>query len=99
MSRRIDDVDRQVTVTDRGVLREDRDALLALEVHRVEHSLVDRALVGLVLGECAGLPQHRVDQSRLAMIDMSDDREIAQVGTDGHDIPGYGSAQALMAVS
>ena len=38
---RVDDVDLRLAVADRGVLGEDRDALLALEVHRVHHPLGD----------------------------------------------------------
>ena len=67
-------------VPDRGVLREDRDALLALEVHRVHDPVVDRALVGLVGREGPGLPEHRVDERGLAVVDVGDDRDVAQVG-------------------
>ena len=38
---RVDDVELHVAVGHGGVLREDRDALLALEVHRVHDTLVD----------------------------------------------------------
>ena len=51
---RVDDVDLHAAVADRRVLGEDRDALLALEVHRVHDALGDV----LVLAERAGLPQH-----------------------------------------
>ena len=33
----------------------------------------------LVLAERAGLPEHRVDQRRLPMVDVRDDRDVAQV--------------------
>ena len=69
---------RRAGVADRGVLGEDRDALLALEVAGVHRPLVD------VLGWCAeraGLPQHRVDERGLAVVDVGDDRDVAQVGT------------------
>src|SRR4029450_9205666 len=36
---RVDDVELDAPVADRGVLGEDRDALLALEVHRVHDAL------------------------------------------------------------
>jgi hypothetical protein len=29
--------------------------------------------------ESAGLPEHRIDQCRLAMVDVRDDRDIAKV--------------------
>src|SRR5205085_8144171 len=59
----------------RGVLREDRDPLLALEIHRVEHAR-GHVLAG---AEGAGLPQHRVDERRLAVVDVRDDRDVADV--------------------
>ena len=60
---------------DGRVLGEDRDALLALEVDRVEDALADV----LVLAERAGLPEHRVDERRLAVVDVRDDRDVAEV--------------------
>ena len=62
-------------VVDRGVLGEDRDAALALERVRVHHA-VDDDLVG---AEDAALVQHGVDQSGLAVVDVGDDRDVADV--------------------
>jgi len=70
---------RRAAVVDRRVLGEDRDALLALEVTRVEGALVH---VG-VLAERAGLPQHLVHERGLAVVDVRDDRDVAQVGARG----------------
>ena len=80
VARRVDDVDLDVAVPDRGVLGEDRDALLALQVHRVHHALRDV----LVLAERAGLPEHRVDERRLAVVDVRDDGDVADVAAEGH---------------
>ena len=80
MPRRVDDVDLRPAVVDGGVLGEDRDALLALEVHRVEHTLGDV----LVHAERAGLPQHRIDERRLSVVDVSDDRDVPDVVALGH---------------
>ena len=77
---RVDDVDLDPAVVHGGVLRQDRDALLTFEVHRVHDALRDV----LVLAERAGLPQHRVDQGRLAVVDVSDDRDVAQVFAEWH---------------
>ena len=77
---RVDDVELYARVVDRGVLGEDRDPLLALEVHRVHHPLGDV----LPLAEGAGLPQHLVDQGRLAVVDVGDDRDVPQVVSSGH---------------
>src|SRR5206468_2664688 len=56
----------------------------------VHDPLVDAALVSLVSREGAGLPEHGVDEGRLAMVDVGDDRDVAEVIALGHDIPGYG---------
>ena len=58
-----------------GVLREDRDALLALEVTRVHDALGDV----LVRPERAGLPEHGVDERGLAVVDVRDDGDVPQV--------------------
>src|SRR6478735_8775344 len=70
-------------VVHRGVLREDRDALLALEVTGVHRALVDV----LVLAERAGLPEHLVDEGGLAVVDVGDDGDVADVraGLHGHE--------------
>ena len=78
---RVDDVEDHVAVANRRVLGENRDALLALEVVRVHDPLVD-VLVG---AERAGLPQERVDQRGLAVVDVGDDRNIAQIRARGHE--------------
>ena len=78
---RVDDVDLHAAVADGGVLRQDRDALLALEVHRVHDALGDV----LVLAEGAGLPEHRVDERGLAVVDVGHDGHVADVVTGGHD--------------
>jgi hypothetical protein len=72
---RVDDVDRQPAVLDRGVLREDRDALLALQVVGVHDALVD---VGM-RAERVRLPEHRVDQRGLAVVDVRHDGDVADV--------------------
>ena len=79
---RVDDVEADVAVVDRRLLGEDRDALLALEVPRV-HDAVDH---GLVRAEGAGLAEHRVDERGLAVVDVGDDGDVAQVvaGAGGH---------------
>ena len=37
----------------------------------------------LVLAEDAGLPEHRVDERRLAVVDVGDDGDVADVVADG----------------
>src|SRR5207302_7420342 len=62
----------EVVIVDGGTLREDRNAALALEVGVVERALFHP----LVRAERAALMQQPVDQGRLAMVDVSDDRNI-----------------------
>jgi hypothetical protein len=76
---RVDDVQLDVAVADRRVLGEDRDALLALEVHRV-HDAIGDVLIG---AEGAGLPEHGVDERRLAVVDVGDDGDVAEVVSGG----------------
>ena len=76
---RVDDVDRVVFVFDAAVLRENRDAALALEIVRVHHAIGH----GLVVTEDAGLTQHGVDQSGLAVIDVGDDGDVSKL-LSGH---------------
>src|SRR6202040_4014702 len=59
-------------------LRLDGDAALALDVHGIEH-LLDH----LALGEAAGELDQPVGQGRFAVVDMRDDREVADVVDGG----------------
>ena len=81
----VDDVDPRPQEVDGRVLGHDGDALLALEVDRVHHSL-GHVLVG---AEGAALPEHRVHQRGLAVVDVGDDGEVA------HVVSGLGSQTVL----
>ena len=76
VARRVHDVDDHVLVVDRGVLREDRDAPLLLELSRVHDELVHV----LTDPEGAALLQQGVDEGRLAVIDVRHDGDRAPVG-------------------
>ena len=54
---------------------EDGDAALAFEVAGIHHALGD----ALVLAEGAGLLQQAVDERRLAVVDVGDNGDIAQL--------------------
>jgi hypothetical protein len=86
--RGVDDVHPDLADLDRGLLGEDRDALLALQVHRVHHAIDDR----LVLAERPRLAEHRVDERGLAVVDVGDDRDVAKVASDGRAGGGLGRA-------
>ena len=60
---------------DRGRLGEDGDAALALEVVGIHRALGH----ALVLAEGAGLLQQAVDQRGLAVVDVGDDGDVAEV--------------------
>ena len=76
----VDDVDPRAAPDDRGALGQDGDAALALQVVAVHRPLGHH----LVVAERAGLAEQLVDQGGLAMVDMGDDRDVA----DLHDWPG-----------
>jgi hypothetical protein len=78
----VDDVDgdglavgRRAVVGNRGVLREDGDALFALQVTGVHDTVLN-----LTMGsEGVGLLEHGVDQGGLAVVNVCDDRDVAQI--------------------
>ena len=72
---RIDDIDAGVLPEDRGDLRQDGDATLALEVAGIERALGD----ALVVAERARLLQQPVDERGLAMVDVGDDGDVAEI--------------------
>ena len=88
MAGRIDDVDVHALPRDRRVLREDRDAALPLEGEGVHHPLGHR----LIGAEDAGLPEQRIDERRLPVVDVGDDADVAHVGAAGHGRLARGSA-------
>ena len=69
----IADVDLDVVVEDRGVLGKDGDTALALQFVRV-HDPLDHSFVGT---EGAALLEHGIDQRGLAVINVSDDSDVA----------------------
>jgi hypothetical protein len=79
VTRGVDDVQAGSRVIDGRLLGEDRDALLALQVARVEDA-IDH---GLVRAERARLAEHRVDEGRLAVVDVGDDGNVAQGARHG----------------
>ena len=74
----VDDCDRSVGVVavHGGVLGQDGDALFLFQV-----TAVHDAFMGVVaaVGQGAGLPQHRIDQGGLAVVDVGDDGDIAEI--------------------
>jgi hypothetical protein len=75
MTRRVDDVDLDPSIANRGRLGEDGDALLPLEVVGVHDQFADL----FVRSEDVRLLEQGIDQRRLAMVDVGDDGDISQV--------------------
>ena len=69
---------RRAVPLDAGALGEDGDPALFLEVVRIHRPLLD----ALVVAEGARLAEELVDERRLAVIDVRDDRHVAQVHVD-----------------
>ncbi len=72
---RVHDVDADVVPDDRSGLGQDGDAALAFLVVRIHHAFGGL----LVLAEQAGLFQQAVDERGLAVVDMGDDGDVAQL--------------------
>jgi hypothetical protein len=70
----VDDVDAGAVPVDRGDLGENGDAAFAFEIVGIHRPFRH----ALVLAEGAGLLQQAIDQSGLAMVDVGDDRQVAQ---------------------
>ncbi len=75
MAGRIDDIDGDAVVLDAGILGKDGDATLSLQVIGIEHAFGKL----LVLMEDVGLAQHAIDQGRLAVVDMGNDGDVADI--------------------
>ncbi len=71
VTRRVDEVQDVIAPLDAHVLGLDRDAALALEIHRVEVLLAHLPRV-----HCAGQLENPVRERGLAMVDVGDDAEI-----------------------
>ena len=86
MAGRVDDVDAGVLPVDRGRLGENGDAAFLFEVVRIHGAFGD----ALVFAERAGLTEELIDQGGFPMVDVRDDRDIADV----HEC-GLGGLRAL----
>src|SRR5580693_7184520 len=71
----VDDIDAGVLPDQRGRLGQDGDAPFALQIVGIERALGHP----LVLAERAGLLQQAVDQGGLAVVDVGDNGDIAQI--------------------
>ena len=91
VSGRVDDVEADVRIVDRRLLGEDRDALLAFEIAGIHDPVDDR----LVRAERPGLAEHRVDQRGLAVVDVRDDGDVAQVVAGRERVRGGGPGGAI----
>jgi hypothetical protein len=74
VARGVDDVDLRPLPADRGVLRQDGDAALALERIGIHHALHH----DLILAKRPCLPEHFVYECGLAVIDVRDDRDVTK---------------------
>ncbi len=77
----VDDVDVGALPLDRAVFRQDGDATLFFEIVAVHHALGHF----LVLAEGAALAQQLVNHGGLAMVDVGDDGDVADLS--GHWVP------------
>ena len=79
VARRVEDVDLDALPGDGAVFGGDGDAALPLQIHAV-HEALRRLLAG---AKDAGLTKECVYQGRLTVVDVGDDRDIAQALVGG----------------
>ncbi len=79
VTRGVNDIDARVLVVDRRVLGEDGDAALTLQIVGVQHT----GGHSLTVAEDAGLLQQGIHQGGFAVVDVSDDRNVANRGARG----------------
>ena len=75
MSRRIHNIDLDIVVENRSILRKNCNSPLALDIPRVHHALIDL----LIRAKNVTLTQHCIDQGRLTVIDMCNNGNVAQL--------------------
>ena len=75
VARRVYDIDLDAVVADAGGFRQNRDAAFALEVVRIHDAFHE----SFVVAEDPALPQHGIHKRGLAVIDVRDDGDIADV--------------------
>jgi len=73
MARGVNDVDLDVVVKHGGILGQNRNAPFALQIVGV-HDALRHIFIG---AEYAALFQHRIDQRRLTVVNMGDNRHIS----------------------
>ena len=74
VARGVDDVDLRPLPANARVLRQDRDAALALQIVRVHHAVGD----DFVVAEGPRLAEHVIDQRGLPVVDVRHDGDIAK---------------------
>jgi hypothetical protein len=75
VSGRVDDVDFDTLIGDGNVFGEDGDSAFSFEIVGVEDLLTGQ----LGISELSALPEHTIDESGFAVIDMSDNGNVSEV--------------------
>ena len=73
VARGVHNVDLDILVANRGILRQNGDAALALDVAGVHHALGDN----LVVSVNAALLEHLIDQRRFAVVNVGNDGDVS----------------------
>ena len=75
MAGRVDDVDLDAVVHDGGIFGKDRNAALTLQGIRIHHALLN----DFIAAENAALPQKLIDQRRLAVVNVGNNRNVPYI--------------------
>ena len=78
MARGVDDVDLDALVGAGAVLSQNGDAALTLDIAAVHDTLCH----DLIVAESAALTQHGIHQRGLAVVNVSDNGDVAQIVTN-----------------
>ena len=83
MARRVDNIDARLVPNHRSRFGENGDAALFFQITAIHQPLIDR----LIVAKQTGLLQNRVNERGFAMVDMSDNGNIAKIfcRSEGHE--------------
>ena len=75
MARGVDDIDLNAVILNGGILCENCDSSFTLDVVGIHYSVFNF----LIFSECAALLEHFINEGGLAVVNVGDDGDVAQI--------------------